>query len=90
MAGYNQFDTRLETLVVETRTIWGEDVGTPSSEERRGIAMELHRAPELASSLLYERTHTGFIREITVTPADLERLHRQLHSQSSEVRTDVP
>jgi len=74
MAGYNQFDRRLETLIVETRTIWGAELPALSESDQKRIAQLLHQNPGQAARLNYERTHTGFIREITVTAADLERL----------------
>ncbi len=74
MAAYNKFDPRLESLVVETRTNWAEDVKSLSPEDRRSISQRLHRAPHLATQIFYERTHTGFIREITVTSIDIDQL----------------
>lgn len=73
MAAYNKFDPRLESLVVEARTNWAENLRSLSSEERRSISQRLHRAPHLATQIFYERTHTGFIREITVTSTDLDQ-----------------
>ena len=44
MAGYNKYDPRLESLVVETRTFWAEDVQDLAEEDRRWLAaaMPLH------------------------------------------------
>ena len=39
------------------------------------LATAIHRSPALASQITYERTHTGFIREITVGAADVARLY---------------
>lgn len=75
MADYNAFDRRLETLVVETRTSFAADVAGLSEEDRDLLARAIQRHPELASQIAYERTHTGFIREITVTATDIERLY---------------
>ncbi len=75
MAGYKKFDPRLESLVVETRTIWPSGVGASLTEaERKKVSEAVQGAPAAVAQLSYERTHTGFIREITVTDADIERL----------------
>lgn len=42
----------------------------------------IHSKPELATQIFYERAHTGFTREITVTRADVERLFTELASAS--------
>lgn len=76
MAGYKKFDPKLEWLVMETRTEWAPEVGELSDEDRRWLAHEIHRHPQLASNIRYERTHTGFARVITVTVEDIERLYR--------------
>ncbi|MGD9857898.1 MAG: hypothetical protein AB7U20_23385 [Planctomycetaceae bacterium] len=75
MAGYNSFDSRLESLVVETRTLWGGDVGELSSEDRAWVASELQQNPRLAGKIEYERAHTGFTRIITVTADDIAKLY---------------
>jgi hypothetical protein len=77
MGNLNKFDPRLESLVMETRTFWDPSVGNLSEEDRRWLAASLHEHPELASKILYERSHTGFAREITVTVADIERLYQE-------------
>ncbi|SFJ19713.1 hypothetical protein [Planctomicrobium piriforme] len=76
MAGYNTYDPRLESLVVETRTAWEPEFSGVSPEEKRSVAKELQSHPALATKIAYERTHTGFIRHLTVTAADLARLGR--------------
>ncbi len=76
MANLNKYDPRLESLVIETRTFWDPSVGELTDEDRRWLAGSLHRHPELASNVKYERSHTGFTREITVTVADIERLYQ--------------
>jgi hypothetical protein len=76
MAAYNKYDPRLESLVVETRTHWDPDVGALPEEDRAWLSRAIHHQPELASKINYERTHTGFTREITVTTSDIERLYR--------------
>jgi hypothetical protein len=71
---YNKFDPRLESLVVETRTLWGDDVGELDPEGRLWVARAFHANPRLAGKLEYERAHTGFTRIITVTADDIVRL----------------
>jgi len=77
MADYNKFDPRMDSLVVETRTLFSDDVKGLSEEDCRWLANAIQRSPALASKLSYERTHTGFIREITVGAADVARLYDQ-------------
>ncbi|MCA9049883.1 MAG: hypothetical protein KDA89_14205 [Planctomycetaceae bacterium] len=73
MAG--KFDARVDSLVIETRTIWDSSVGDLTPEDRRWVARELHQNPHLAANISYVRSHTGFIREITVTLEDIQRLY---------------
>jgi hypothetical protein len=75
MAAYNKYDSRLESLVIETKTLWGDDVGELSDEDRAWVAAEIHRNPRLAGKIEYERAHTGFTRIITVTADDIARLY---------------
>jgi hypothetical protein len=77
MASYNKFDPRLDSLVMETRTYWDPEVGELSDEDKEWLSDALHRQPELASKINYNRSHTGFTREITVTVADIERLYQE-------------
>jgi len=70
------FDPKREKLVMETKTIWSPECGNVAPEEAARIADLLHNDPERTSQIRYTRSHTGFIREITVTPADLERLRQ--------------
>jgi len=88
MAGYNKYDPKLETLVVETRTFFDPELekeiqafdatlDEPAGEAvdtHTKLAQAAHRSAEQASRIHYERAHTGFTREITVTREDLERL----------------
>jgi len=98
MAGYDKYDPRLESLVVETRTYFDPEIEEEirqvdvddESEAADGeigthalLAEAAHRSPEQASSIHYERTHTGFTREITITPEDLERIFYSLQSDGS-------
>ncbi len=71
----NTFDPYREALVIETKTVWPDDLpGVPRDEsERRPIEDRLHADPAHAGELQYVRLATGFIRQITVTAADLER-----------------
>ena len=75
MAAYNKYDPRVDSLVVETKTVWGEDMRDLTDEDRHWLARAIHEKPQLASQVAYERAHTGFTREITVTTADIERLY---------------
>jgi len=69
----NTFDPYREALVIETETVWPADLpAAPRDEaERRRIDERLHADPARAAELEYVRLHTGFIRKITVTAADL-------------------
>ena len=75
MAAYNKFDPRVDSLVVETRTNWAPEVVGLSEEDKTWLAKAIHAHPQLAGKISYERMHTGFAREITVTTADIERLY---------------
>ena len=72
------YDPRRDQLVMETKTFWAPDIAKELSDEDKAlIATAIHRSPELAEQVEYERTHTGFMRIITVTVNDLERLYQQ-------------
>jgi hypothetical protein len=75
MASYDKYDPRLESLVMETRTLWDPQVGNLSAEDQAWMAEEVHKHPDRAAKINYERSHTGFTREITVTVADVERIY---------------
>lgn len=75
MASYDKFDPRLDSLVMEKRTLWDPQVGNLSVEDKTWLAEEVHKHPERAAKINYERSHTGFTREITVTVADVERIY---------------
>jgi hypothetical protein len=81
MAGYNKYDSRLDSLVMETRTLWDPEIGALSAEDKIWLEEQVHQEPEQAAKLVYERSHTGFTREITVTVADIERLYDRKVSQ---------
>jgi len=78
----NEFDAYREALVVETATIWPDELGAPDPEYRERIEAALHASPQEAAELTYERMHTGFSRVITVTADDLKRLGVVLPSSS--------
>lgn len=82
MADYNKYDPRVDSLVVETRTNWSSEVQDLSPEDKAWLAEAIHRKPQLAGQIAYERTHTGFIREITVTAADVARLYDEQFQSS--------
>lgn len=69
----NQFDERRETIVVEKKTTWPKDSKLVEAERIR-IAGALHKAPKDAKILEYIRCPTGFVRHITVTQEDLDRV----------------
>lgn len=72
------YDPRRDKLVMETKTFWDPGIAKELSEEDKALlATAIHRAPELAEKVEYERTHTGFTRIITVTVNDLQRLYEQ-------------
>ncbi len=77
MANLSKYDPRLESLVMETRTAWDPSIGELSEADRHWLSSSLHQHPQLASKVQYERSHTGFAREITVTAADIERLYQE-------------
>ncbi len=70
----DKFDPYREALVMETDTVWPPELEDLSPAERAGIEAKLHADPAQCSGLTYVRTHTGFCRQIMVTPADVERL----------------
>jgi hypothetical protein len=70
------FDPYREALVIETNTIWPDDIGklVPDLSARQRLDERLHAEPAQAAHLDYVRLFTGFCRQITVTQADLDRL----------------
>ena len=70
----DKFDPYRESLVVETRTIWPDEFAGRDAAEKRRIAQALQADPQKASHLEYIRLHTGFCRQILVTPEDLQRV----------------
>lgn len=76
MAGLNKYDERIEQLVIETRTAWDPAVGKLEDADRQWLSKAIHDAPELATKIEYQRAHTGFAREITITVEDIQRLYQ--------------
>lgn len=72
---YDAYDKRLESLVLETVTLWEPALAKLSDDDKRWLSAAVHAAPEKVSNIAYERQHTGFARIITVTSADVERLY---------------
>ncbi|MGA2063922.1 MAG: hypothetical protein ABSG86_03085 [Thermoguttaceae bacterium] len=70
----DRFDPYREALVVETATVWPEELSGVGPAERERIEAALHADPARAAGLEYVRLYTGFCRRITVTPADVQRL----------------
>ena len=78
----DKFDPYRERLVVETETTWAPECALPDDSDndsdrrafRQQLAKQLHASAAEVEQLEYVRTHTGFCRRITVTPADLARL----------------
>lgn len=62
---------------MERRTVFGDDLAELSEEDRRWLAEALHREPHRATTVRYERQHTGFCREIVAGRKDVERLYRE-------------
>jgi hypothetical protein len=69
----DKFDPYREALIVETETLWPAEYAHLDAVEKARIEMALHENPE-PCQITYERMHTGFIRIITVTEADVERV----------------
>jgi len=70
----DKFDPYREALVMETATIWPAEYEDWSPGDRVAVEMKLHADAAACSQLEYIRTHTGFCRQITVTPEDLARV----------------
>jgi hypothetical protein len=70
----NEFDPYREALVMEAITIWPAEYDHWEPAKRREIEEQLHADPAKAAELEYVRMHTGFQRQIKVTPTDIQRL----------------
>jgi hypothetical protein len=68
------FDPYRERLVVETNTVWPDEYDGWESAEKARLESALHAEPQSAGQLDYVRVHSGFCRQITVTPQDVQRL----------------
>lgn len=77
MPAHKKYDPRVDSLVVETVTLWSDEVGEISDEDKAWVAAQIHRDPQYAGNIVYERAHTGFTRIITVTVGDIERLYAE-------------
>ncbi len=77
MADYTKYDPRVDSLVMETRTLWDPSVGKLSDEDRDWLARVVHQSPTRAEKVEYDRSHTGFTRTITVTAADIARIYQE-------------
>ena len=75
MADYTKYDPRMDSLVMESVTHWDHSVGKLSDEDKAFLARTLHQSPEKAAKVAYNRSHTGFTREITVTVEDIARIY---------------
>ena len=73
----DKYDPRREQLVMEIRTLWDPALSNLSAADKSWLGQAVQADPQHASKLAYERSHTGFIREITVTVADVERIYRE-------------
>ena len=70
----NPWNPYRESLVLESETIWPEDLKLVNPANRARIEAQLHADPAKAEQLEYIRLYTGFSRRITVTPGDVARL----------------
>lgn len=77
MPAYTKYDPRVDSLVMETKTVFAPELAHLPEEDKKWLAEAIHREPRIATKIAYERSHTGFIREITVTPQDIERLYQE-------------
>jgi len=70
----NEFDPYREALVIETETVWPDELEHLDPSTRAKVEYRLHSEPQEAANLEYARLHTGFARKIVVTQADVERV----------------
>lgn len=70
----DKFDPYREALVIEMRTIWPSDYDELEPAEKARVEQLLHAKPQECAQLDYVRQHTGFCRQVTVTPADVARV----------------
>lgn len=70
----DKFDPYREALIIEEKTIWPEQFADVPLDKRMELARRLHADAAACGELEYVRLHTGFCRQITVTPEDIDRL----------------
>jgi hypothetical protein len=70
----DKFDPYREALIMETNTVWPDELDHLDELRKERIAAALHGDPEHASILDYVRMHSGFCRQITVTQEDIDRI----------------
>ena len=70
----DKFDPYREALIIELATVWPEEYDAWDASEKARIEKLLHESPAEASDLEYIRQHTGFARQIAVTPEDIDRV----------------
>ena len=70
----DKFDPYRESLVIESATVWPEEVALMVSDKKAMLEKALHADPQSCANLAYIRMHTGFCRQITVAVEDVERL----------------
>ena len=75
MADYTKYDPRVDSLTIESRTLWDPSVGKLNDDDKVFLAKMVHRSPAKASKIAYFRSHTGFTREITVTADAVARVY---------------
>jgi hypothetical protein len=63
-----------EALVIESETIWPDELKSVVPADRGRIEAQLHADPAKAENVEYVRLYTGFSRRITVTAGDMARL----------------
>jgi hypothetical protein len=70
----DKFDPYREALIIEVATVWPEEYDGWDASEKTRIEKLLHESADEAADLEYVRQHTGFARQITVTPEDIDRV----------------
>ena len=68
------YDPYREALVIETNTIWPDEYDHLEPSEKLRLEIALHAKPQEATNLEYVRVHSGFCRQIMVTPEDIGRI----------------
>ena len=69
----DKFDPYREALVMETSTVWPEELALDPHQQVQ-LEQRLHETPAEAAHLEYIRTHSGFCRRIYVTDEDFLRV----------------